>query len=60
MVSGPHFTAAELACRHCGMRGAQQELVDALERTRAALGGHPIALRSAYRCPIHNLSLIHI
>lgn len=54
MVSGPHFTVAELACKHCGMRAAQQELVDALERTRAALGGAPIALRSAYRCPIHN------
>lgn len=54
MVSGPHFSVQELACRHCGMRAVQQELVDALERTRAMLGGHPITLRSAYRCPIHN------
>lgn len=52
-ATGPHFSERELRCRHCGVNETRPELVAALEKLRAAVGG-PVVLRSAYRCPVHN------
>lgn len=52
-MNSAHFTDKELACRHCGVNGCQQELVDALEALRV-LVGVPIVVNDAYRCPVHN------
>lgn len=49
----PHFTADELACPHCGACFVTEALVAALEQLRSIVG-HPIAVRSGYRCPQHN------
>lgn len=47
-----HFTAAELACRHCGRVLVVPEALDRLEATRV-LYGRPIRIASGYRCPEH-------
>ena len=52
-ATSEHFSNAELACRHCGVNGCQQSIVDALEAFRAAVG-RPVIVDSAYRCPDHN------
>lgn len=57
MTSTEHFSERELACHHCGMVAAQPHLLLALEHTRHALGDHPIALRSAVRCVVHNATV---
>ena len=49
-----HFSASELACHHCGVNNCTPELVDALERFRAAVGNKPVQVHDAYRCVIHN------
>ncbi len=51
-----HFSEAELACRHCGVNGVVQDLLDALEAFRAVAGA-PVALNCAYRCPTHNAAV---
>ena len=48
-----HFTAAELACPHCGVTLARARLVTLLERIRSHVGG-PLPIVSVYRCPVHN------
>ena len=53
MASSEHFSAAELACSHCGANLCTPELCDALERIRAAVG-KPVIVNSAYRCLTHN------
>jgi len=52
-ASGPHFSATELACHHCGVNECTQSLVDALEAFRAIVG-KPVVVSSAYRCQQHN------
>ena len=52
-VTSVHFSATELACRHCGINACTQALVDALEAFRAAVG-RPVIVNDAYRCPAHN------
>lgn len=53
MPSSEHFSEAELACPHCGANLCTPELLDALERMRAAVG-KPVVVNSAYRCLTHN------
>lgn len=48
----PSFRPAELACRHCGEIGIDEDFMDALQTQRDA--GGAITLNSAYRCPIWN------
>jgi len=55
-ATGPHFSAAELACKHCGVNGVQQSIVDALEAFRETVG-KPVIVNSAYRCPEHNAAV---
>lgn len=49
----PHFSAAEMACRHCGEGYVWPEFMDALEALRADLG-RPVIILSAHRCALHN------
>jgi zinc D-Ala-D-Ala carboxypeptidase len=51
-----HFSAAELACHHCGENECNPSLVDALEALRAIVGV-PIAVDDAYRCATHNAAV---
>lgn len=53
MPSSEHFSAAELACKHCGANRMQPAFLARLEALRTAVG-QPLALTSAYRCPTHN------
>jgi uncharacterized protein YcbK (DUF882 family) len=52
-ISSEHFSDQELACHHCGVNACTQELVDALEQFRAAVG-KPVVVDDAYRCAAHN------
>jgi uncharacterized protein YcbK (DUF882 family) len=52
-MESEHFKDAELACHHCGVNLCQQELLDALEALRVAIG-KPILVDDAYRCAVHN------
>lgn len=47
-----HFSASEVACRHCGKAYVHRELLSALEVLRNKTG--PISLLDAYRCSDHN------
>lgn len=51
-----HFTAAELACPHCGVCVARDRLVQLLERIRM-IDGRPLHIVSGYRCPVHNAAI---
>ena len=51
-----HFTEAELACRHCGINGVVQSLLDAIEALRLKVGA-PVIVNCAYRCPAHNTAV---
>lgn len=51
-MATPHFTDAELACRHCGQL-PPAEFQERLERFRVVYG-RPIRLSSAFRCSEHN------
>jgi uncharacterized protein YcbK (DUF882 family) len=55
-ATSAHFTAAELACSHCGVNNCTTELVTALEALRSRVG-HPVHILSGYRCPIHNAAV---
>ncbi len=55
-ATSENFKNEEMACPHCGINGAQQALVDALEAFRAAVG-MPVIIDSAYRCPVHNAAV---
>ena len=48
-----YFTEKELACKDCGANGATDELKEALDDYRKAVGD-PVIVDSAYRCPQHN------
>lgn len=49
-----HFSEAELQCHcGCGQNECEQEMVDALEDFRAAVGA-PVIVTSAYRCKVSN------
>jgi uncharacterized protein YcbK (DUF882 family) len=48
-----HFTRDELACPCCGRCIVEPELISALERIRAMVGG-PVIVNSGYRCSAHN------
>lgn len=52
MITGEHFKAHELCCKHCGAQGVTQELVDKLDELRERMN-MPLVLTSAYRCPNH-------
>jgi len=49
-----HFSAQEMACRHCGRIKIDPKLLENLETLRATLGGKPMVITSGYRCPEHN------
>ena len=49
----PHFTPAEVACKHCGELYLDPASMDALERLRSARGA-AIIINSAHRCVFHN------
>lgn len=55
-ATSSHFSAAELACRHCGVNECNPMLVDALEQLRG-LVGVPITVDDAYRCAAHNAAV---
>lgn len=55
----PHFTKAELVCRHCGWGEVDLLLLDGLERLREIAGTllgrpAPVNVNSGVRCPAHN------
>ncbi|MBB4314589.1 YcbK family protein [Roseospira marina] len=50
----PHFSPAEIACRGTGEILVHPQALDALEALRAALGGKPLIVNSAYRSATHN------
>jgi len=57
----PNFAPREIACRHCGRMpdmddGFVRASLDALQDLRNVLG-RPVALNSAYRCPVHNAAV---
>ena len=54
--SSAHFSKHELACKHCGECFVEQDLLDALEAFRAAVGS-PVLIHSAYRCAQHNAAV---
>lgn len=51
-----HFAANEFACHCCGQGGGDMHprLIELLEQLRANIGGYPLHINSAYRCPSHN------
>lgn len=49
----PHFTQAELACRHCGMLRFHPGFLAALEDLRVQFA-RPMAVLSGCRCKAHN------
>lgn len=49
----PNFSAAELACRHCGAAYFAPDDFDALQALRDELGV-PVVVNSAHRCALHN------
>lgn len=49
----PNFSPTELACRHCGVLMVNYRSLDNLQRLRRTWG-RPMAIGSAFRCPIHN------
>lgn len=53
MTDWRYFTAAELACRHCGVERMDPAFMRKVERFREA-AGFPFVVTSAYRCPDHN------
>lgn len=62
MASSAHFSDAELACKHCGVNGTKQALVDALEAFRAVASAArgadtPVIVDDAYRCPAYNRTI---
>lgn len=56
----PHFSTAELVCRHCGRAPSLEALLRLAEfgeRLRHLLGDLPIHVTSGYRCPEHNAAV---
>lgn len=51
-----HFKESELACRHCGKTGCSDELKQALDDYRKAVG-LPVIVDDAYRCDEHNATV---
>jgi len=53
-----HFSAGEMACRHCGEVRALPELLEGLERLRSAhYATTGLVVVSAYRCRTHNAAV---
>jgi uncharacterized protein YcbK (DUF882 family) len=48
-----YFADKELACKDCGVDGVTDELKQALDDYRKAVGV-PVIIDDAYRCPLHN------
>lgn len=55
-ITSEHFSEKELACHHCGVNNCTEELVEALEAFRKAVG-KPIIVDSAYRCAVNNAAV---
>ena len=51
----PNFSAAEMACRHCGEYYHFEWMLDAIQAVRRNLN-RPISINSAHRCALHNAS----
>jgi zinc D-Ala-D-Ala carboxypeptidase len=49
----PHFSAAEMACRHCGRLCMDPGFMRRLELLRGEFG-RPMPVSSGYRCPAHD------
>lgn len=49
----PHFSKAEMSCRHCGELYFWPKFMDRLEVTRVNVG-RPLHVLSAHRCALHN------
>jgi len=52
----PHFSAAELACRHCGRIAMDPRFMERLEHLRADFG-RAMPVTSGYRCPLHDAEI---
>ena len=50
--SWENFKPDEFRCSHCGTLEIHEDIVDLLQEAREVLG--PLAITSAYRCPVHN------
>lgn len=48
-----HFTAREMACKHCDAVKVDETFMDKMDQLRSNLG-FPISISSGYRCPDHN------
>lgn len=51
-----HFSDREFACKHCGQNLCTDELKQALDELREAVG-LPVIVHDAYRCDVHNASV---
>ena len=51
-----HFTAGELACKHCGRIYVVPTLLEMMEQLRKIVGV-PLDPNSGYRCPVHNRNI---
>lgn len=49
----PHFSDAEMSCRHCGETYVWPQFMDALQAARDQVG-RPFHILSAHRCSLHN------
>jgi uncharacterized protein YcbK (DUF882 family) len=49
----PHFDTREFRCHHCGLVEVSADLVETLERLRAAIQ-RPLPILSGWRCREHN------
>jgi len=52
----PHFSAAELMCRHCGRVFMDPRFMARLENLRADFG-RAMPVNSGYRCPLHDAEI---
>lgn len=51
--SWPHFSEAEMSCRHCGQTYGWPDFMDRLEAARVK-SGRAFHILSAHRCALHN------
>jgi len=51
----PNFSAAEMACPHCGEYYHFEWMLDAIQAVRRNLN-RPININSGHRCPLYNAS----
>ena len=52
----PHFSPAEMQCRHCRQSAMNGAFMDRLQALRLVFGT-PMVISSGYRCAIHNAAI---